>query len=122
MANYVLSNIFCNSNVSFSFVQPKVSSRELNPYLQAGVDMDDPNAKQSLTSMFITLQPPPLYINQATAPPPTKKDYFVGDGGASWRARALKRAKEQAASEGKELDEVVKERYNVCKTKSLYYS
>lgn len=30
----------------------------------------------------------------------------IGDGGASWRLKALKRAKEQAAREGKDLDEV----------------
>ncbi|KAK9070780.1 hypothetical protein SSX86_011182 [Deinandra increscens subsp. villosa] len=35
----------------------------------------------------------------------------VGDGGASWRLKALKRAQEQAAREGKNLDEVVGERW-----------
>ncbi|KAL4590336.1 hypothetical protein LXL04_003265 [Taraxacum kok-saghyz] len=35
----------------------------------------------------------------------------VGDGGASWRLKALKRAQEQAAREGKKLDEVVGERW-----------
>lgn len=30
----------------------------------------------------------------------------VGDGGASWRLKALKRAKEQAAREGRKLDDV----------------
>ncbi|KAH7666113.1 HIT-like protein [Dioscorea alata] len=35
----------------------------------------------------------------------------VGDGGASWRLKALKRAKEQAAREGQNFSEVVKERW-----------
>jgi hypothetical protein len=41
-------------------------------------------------------------------PPPA-----VGDGGASWRLKALKRAQEQAAREGRKLDEVTDiERYS----------
>ncbi|GAA0153851.1 hypothetical protein LIER_37750 [Lithospermum erythrorhizon] len=36
---------------------------------------------------------------------------LVGDGGASWRLKALKRAKEQAAREGRKLDEVVEDRW-----------
>ncbi|GJM93479.1 hypothetical protein PR202_ga10039 [Eleusine coracana subsp. coracana] len=35
----------------------------------------------------------------------------VGDGGASWRLKALKRAKEQSAREGRQLDEVIEERW-----------
>ncbi|CAN0904409.1 CWF19-like protein 2 [Linum grandiflorum] len=35
----------------------------------------------------------------------------VGDGGASWRLKALKRAEEQAARDGRKLDEVVEERW-----------
>ncbi|KZV50426.1 hypothetical protein F511_09484 [Dorcoceras hygrometricum] len=35
----------------------------------------------------------------------------VGDGGASWRLKALKRSQEQAAREGKKLHEVVEERW-----------
>ncbi|KAG9440009.1 hypothetical protein H6P81_020174 [Aristolochia fimbriata] len=35
----------------------------------------------------------------------------VGDGGASWRLKALKRAREQAAREGRMFDEVVEERW-----------
>ncbi|XP_073038005.1 uncharacterized protein [Primulina eburnea] len=36
---------------------------------------------------------------------------IVGDGGASWRLKALKRAQEQAAREGKKLQEVVEDRW-----------
>ncbi|KAK4263903.1 hypothetical protein QN277_029257 [Acacia crassicarpa] len=36
---------------------------------------------------------------------------LVGDGGASWRLKAMKRAQEQAAREGRRLDEVVEERW-----------
>ncbi|XAR57363.1 hypothetical protein NMG60_11025483 [Bertholletia excelsa] len=35
----------------------------------------------------------------------------VGDGGASWRLKAMKRAKEQAAREGRSFEEVVEERW-----------
>lgn len=35
----------------------------------------------------------------------------VGDGGASWRLKALKRAQEQAAREGRNINEVVEERW-----------
>lgn len=35
----------------------------------------------------------------------------VGDGGASWRLKALKRAQEQAARDGRNLNEVVEERW-----------
>ncbi|KAG4984459.1 hypothetical protein JHK87_029208 [Glycine soja] len=37
---------------------------------------------------------------------------LVGDGGASWRLKALKRAQEQAAREGRRFNEVVEERWS----------
>ena len=35
----------------------------------------------------------------------------VGDGGASWRMKALRRAQERAAEEGRTMDAVVQERW-----------
>ncbi|KAG5074890.1 hypothetical protein JHK84_056121 [Glycine max] len=37
---------------------------------------------------------------------------LVGDGGASWRLKALKRAQEQAARDGRRFNEVVEERWS----------
>uniref|UniRef100_A0A0A8XZB8 Cwf19-like C-terminal domain-containing protein n=1 Tax=Arundo donax TaxID=35708 RepID=A0A0A8XZB8_ARUDO len=71
----------------------RANLRELNPYLRDnGSGYPDestpPNAGSQLLSSSV-----------------------VGDGGASWRLKALKRAKEQAAREGRKLDEVVEERW-----------
>lgn len=72
----------------------KVNPKELNPYLRndgSGYpeEADERNSGESkLLSSSV-----------------------VGDGGASWRLKALKRAQEQAAREGKKLDEVVGERW-----------
>ncbi|XP_057771385.1 LOW QUALITY PROTEIN: uncharacterized protein LOC130991285 [Salvia miltiorrhiza] len=68
----------------------KDNPRELNPYLKDnGVgypeESDGVNAGLSTT--------------------------VVGDGGASWRLKALKRSKEQAAREGRNLQQVVEERW-----------
>ncbi|KAM2212193.1 hypothetical protein COP1_022392 [Malus domestica] len=72
----------------------KVNPRELNPYLKddgSGYpeDTDEPKAagNQLLSSSV------------------------VGDGGASWKLKALKRAKEQATREGRRLQEVIGERW-----------
>ncbi|XP_050371981.1 uncharacterized protein LOC126789941 isoform X2 [Argentina anserina] len=72
----------------------KVNPRELNPYYKndgSGYpeDKDEPKAGGNrLLSSSV-----------------------VGDGGASWRHKALKRAQEQAAREGQGLHEVVEERH-----------
>lgn len=63
--------------------------RELNPYLKNNgsgypEDSDETNADRN----------------------PLMSTAVVGDGGASWRLKALKRAQEQAAREGRKLDEV----------------
>lgn len=67
----------------------KVNPRELNPYLKDNgsgypEEKDDPKAGSSKIP----------------------SSSFVGDGGASWRLKALKRAKEQAARDGKRVEEV----------------
>ena len=66
----------------------KENPRELNPYLKdngSGYPEDsDANARRN--QLF--------------------SSSLVGDGGASWRLKALKRAQEQAAREGRKLQEV----------------
>lgn len=70
----------------------KDNPRELNPYLKdngSGYPEDSNKSKdKGLLSTSV-----------------------VGDGGASWRLKALKRAQQQAAREGKNLQEVVEERW-----------
>lgn len=66
----------------------KVNPKELNPYFKddgSGYP-DDDKAKAGGDHLF--------------------SSSIVGDGGASWRLKALKRAKEQAARDGRNLDEV----------------
>lgn len=67
----------------------KVNPRELNPYLKdngSGYPEDSEGTNASGEQLLSSA--------------------VVGDGGASWRLKALKRAKEQAAREGRKLDEV----------------
>lgn len=72
----------------------KVNPRELNPYFNndgSGYPEEADGASSGGSSLL--------------------SNSVVGDGGASWRLKALKRAQEQAAREGKKLDEVVGERW-----------
>ncbi|KAL1188080.1 Zinc finger CCCH domain-containing protein 59 [Cardamine amara subsp. amara] len=72
----------------------KVNPRELNPYLKdngSGYPEEESEKKHGKDQLL-----------------PTS---VVGDGGVSWRMKALKRAKEQAARDGQNLEEVVGERW-----------
>eukprot|EP00249_Psilotum_nudum_P020523 c27741_g1_i2 orf=235-2757(+) len=70
--------------------------KELNPFLKDGDGYPLENEKGDLKSVGgCSLHYHPV----------------VGDGGVSWRLKALKRAKEQAEREGRKLDEVVEERW-----------
>jgi hypothetical protein len=56
----------------------------------------------------------PVAVEESRHVDPTnvvKKDFTVGDGGASWRMKALKRAQVQASVEGASLSEVVGQRW-----------
>ncbi|KAA8527717.1 hypothetical protein F0562_035414 [Nyssa sinensis] len=73
----------------------KVNPRELNPYLKddgSGYP-EEADGKKARGNELLSSS-------------------VVGDGGASWRLKALKRAQEQAASEGRKLEEVVEERWS----------
>jgi hypothetical protein len=74
--------------------KPPSSSKELNPYWKAGGEGLPPEA-----------EPQRRGVRQ-------KVGSGIGDGGASWRLKALKRAQEAAAREGKNLNEVVQERWD----------
>lgn len=67
----------------------KINPRELNPYLKdsgSGYPEEEDVAKASGGNLL--------------------PSSVVGDGGASWRLKALKRAQEQAAREGRKVNEV----------------
>ena len=51
------------------------------------------------------------YTRRRTLCSPRARREAGGDGGASWRLKALRRAKERAAEEGKSLSEVVSDRW-----------
>ncbi|TKY50947.1 CWF19 protein 2 [Spatholobus suberectus] len=72
----------------------KVNPKELNPYLKdngSGYPEESDRAKVGAEQLL--------------------SSSLVGDGGASWRLKALKRAQEQAAREGRNFDKVVEERW-----------
>jgi flagellar biosynthesis GTPase FlhF len=72
--------------------KPQSSVKELNPYWKsAGNGLPSEGDTGGLQKGGRSGLPPPP---------------GVGDGGASWRLKALKRAQEQAAREGRQLDEV----------------
>lgn len=76
--------------------KPKINPKELNPFFNGG-GSGYPEEDEDV----------PQKAGAGKLPPPPA----VGDGGASWRLKALKRAQEQAAREGRKLDEVVEERW-----------
>ncbi|PSC69918.1 CWF19 2 [Micractinium conductrix] len=73
--------------------KPFVSDRELNPYFRDGGSGVPPTE------------------GGAAAAPAAARPAAVGDGGASWRLKALKRAQAQAGEEGKKVNEIVSERW-----------
>ncbi|KAL9317233.1 hypothetical protein ACSQ67_013750 [Phaseolus vulgaris] len=74
--------------------EPKVNPKELNPYFKdsgTGYPEEKDGSKVGADQLL--------------------SSSLVGDGGASWKLKALKRAQEQAAREGRNFNEVVQERW-----------
>ncbi|KAI9496028.1 CwfJ C-terminus 1-domain-containing protein-like protein [Zychaea mexicana] len=70
---------------------PKISHRELNPHLRAGLNVDQYPTTSSSTV--------------------TKSTFKFGDAGSKWRMTKLKRVMEQAEDEGLTIEKVGIERY-----------
>ena len=72
----------------FFFQSKKANPKELNPYLKDNGSgyPEESGAKVGADQLL--------------------SSSLVGDGGASWRLKALKRAQEQAAREGRRFNEV----------------
>jgi hypothetical protein len=77
------------TSLFFVYWQPKKPNpKEMNPYLRNdGMGYPDESTPSREASQLLASS-------------------VVGDGGASWRLKALKRAKEQAAREGRNIEEV----------------
>ena len=85
------------------------AERELNPHWANGGDgfkRDEPRAEGGADPKGHSLNPA-----SSDALLTAGASGGVGDGGASWRLKALRRAKERALEEGKSLSEVVSDRW-----------
>ncbi|KAL5205832.1 hypothetical protein ABZP36_034041 [Zizania latifolia] len=86
--------------VELVWMVKKANPKELNPYLRDnGSGYPDESGPSNAGN--------PLLASSVVGNPLLASS-VVGDGGASWRLNALKRAKEQAAQEGKKLEEAEK--------------
>ena len=74
-------------------VEKHVSERELNPYMKEGTGV--PNNKDASSIVEET------------------KVKTVGDGGAGWRSKILNRVKQQAMEEGKSMEEIAENRWDL---------